>query len=928
MKINKLPKDTTAKNDGEIIYSEDGQHLTRISRQDFLKGYGGGGKGGDGGLQYFQETEHALTGSVIYNGLSDQTLDETIYNVKYEHEWSTGMDQPYQSLEWGRINGVVSGTGYSYGAFCGHAPIYDPNYETWMGGSFPRIDGFGEYHEGTAPTEDEWHQAFTGETPGNFKQYTLTSLGCLFKKTNPGVTYIFNVWLPPTWGDYEAGSKHSNWQSSGTDWKLVTVMACETETPTYEIYSCKNWHDGNTRSGVVDAPLPPQYPAGDGSDSAAFLQALSAYVADEDEELSELLDELSGYPDHSSGRYQDVRYGLCPPYDGHFVKFLSADNYDWHNDPIESARPRTESQIGALTSPVSYYDISDPGKFQLLASGSGANVISDMNWPANLAQTITYRGKTYHMAYAYNKYFFEDRVVSFGEPSYNNFGDTTTFAIPQPYYLPYRGGRYKTNGDYAHFAFGLGSLSDPEVDEQKDFGAFKIIVAAMESVIPTGYYSGIKRQDPTALFVGAVNANGDNPTGSVDIFGNSNFNGGGSGGGGGGGTLIDVQVDGVSKVNGDTAYVQTGSGELQRYLWREQRTTWDSTNLRWNTELVALPDVGDNSGDKYIPVPDVEVLYLGNWGGGFYNSGTGELLLGQYQWRGINGQGQSYNSTDDIKVKLGNRLLFDNTTRVLSVDDTGIIDGAEDIPVDDYWIRAIPQQGGGYELEFMAQFDSSYFDVQRSSSTPYHPYITLKNAARPKTYTAGTGIDVNGLVISVNDDNGAITNMPTFLQNTSTNQTIYPKGTTGTIYSIGAIYPNVQQYSLIGVWHIDAIVKIPTNQYVPTRDNEFIDIWLMKNPGGASGDYESESIMSLYEKPRTRIMVRDYEDDDYIVAHVSGTIASDQNSPLWVCASHNTNIGASTPGTPVNITGVESFVRAYKLNTNGANYIVYPTSAT
>lgn len=916
MKINKLPKDTTAKNDGEIIYSEDGQHLTRISRKDFLKGYGGGGKGGDGGLQYFQETEHALTGSVIYNGLSDQTLDETIYNVQYEHEWSTGMDQPYQSLEWGRINGVVSGTGYSYGAFCDHAPRYDPNYEAWMGGYFPQVLGFGEFHEGTAPTMDEWHQAYTGETPDNFKRYTLTSLGCLFKKTNPGVTYIFNVWLPPTWGDYEAGSQHSNWQSSGTDWKLVTVMACETETPTYEIYSCKNWQAGNTRAGVVDSPRPPKYPAGDGSDSAAFLQALSEYVANEDEELSKLLDEVSGYPDHSSGLYQDVTYELCPPYDGHFVKFLSADNYDWHNDPIESARPRTESQIGTLTSPVSYYDISDPGKFQLLASGSGANVISDMNWPANLAQTITYRGKTYHMAYAYNKYSFEDRVASFGEPSYNNFGDTATFAIPQPYYLPYRGGRYKANGDYAHFAFGLGSLSDPEVDEQKDFGAFKIIVAAMESVIPTVYYSGIKRQDPTALFVGAVNANGDSPTGSVDIFGNSNFNGGGSGGGGGVGTLIDVQVDGVSKVNGDTAYIQTGSGELQRYLWREQRTTWDSTNLRWNTELVALPDVGDNSGDKYIPVPDTEVLYLGNWGGGFYNSGTGELLLGSYKWRGINSQGQSYNSNDDIKVKLGNRLLFDNTTRVLSVDDTGIIDGAEDIPVDDYWIKAIPQQGGGYALSFRAQFDSSYFDVQRSSSTPYYPYITLKNAARPKTYTAGTGIDIDGTVISVDS---SVIPVQVYVQNKQDNCQIIPKGATGS-FSISAIYPgsNLKPTGAIntqGTWMLDAIIKIYSNQYQPLTDDECIDFWFGSNYY-VGQDFDNQSY-SHFDRPFKRVMMKDYVNDNYIYVHFNAIVESPySNSPIWLFGHNDSLLNSLSPAQGVRntITGVTVAMRGKKIS--------------
>lgn len=935
MKIKNLPKDTTAKNDGEIIYSEDGQHLVRMSRQDFLKGYGGGGKGGDGGLQYFQETEHALTGKVIWNGLSDNTLDGTQYGIPYQNSWLARdpvLDpNPYDAYEWGRVNGIVTGTGYTFGNLYGQA----------FGWGYTGND-----QEGDAPTVSAYRAACVGDTD---VLSSPTSFSYIFKKTNPGVTYMANLYLPPRWADYPEGQSHSTPSSENTDWKLITVLLCETERPTFELYRVRK---AKTREVPIDKPKPPEYPSGDGVIPEEVMEQIIELIGDEDSDISELItDDLAT---HSSGNYAYGEVWPVPPFDGQYIQYDKNEM-----DPWTANQPRSDADVGNMENPATWFDLSDSTKFELIAESATetAAVISDMGWAeesALIGGIYTYKGHNYYISFCrngipnpyvsghdwdYRNFGWTTKTGSrassdLNSRNWNNFGNSACFAIPGPYFLPYRGGRYKPDGGYQPICYGGTSpnqYAHPELAEQYYFGASKIIYALCEALIPTNYYSGLKRNDQTVFFVGADDADGNNPIATIDIMGNSTLNGGGSGSGGATGEVIsDVFVDGVSVKAEGKAYITSGSGKLQRYLLQERRTTWDSTNLRWNTELVALPDVGDNSGDKYIPVPDTEVLYLGNWGGGFYNSGTGELLLGQYQWRGINGQGQSYNSNDDIKVKLGNRLLFDNTTRVLSVDDTGIIDDVSDIPIDGKWIKLGHQTGSNVPfLTSGAVWNSSYFDVSIiGSGASAYPYITLKNAARPKTYTAGTGIDVNGLVISVNDDNGDITNMPTFLQNISTNQTIYPKGSTGTIYSIGAIYPNVQQYSLIGVWHIDAIVKIPTNQYVPTRDNEFIDIWLMKNPGGASGDYESESIMSLYEKPRTRIMVRDYEDDDYIVVHVSGTIASDQNSPLWVCASHNTDIGASTPGTPVNITGVESFVRAYKLNTNGTNYIVYPTSTT
>ena len=936
MKINKLPKDTTAKNDGEIIYSEDGQHLTRISRQDFLKGYGGGGKGGDGGLQYFQETEHALTGKVIWNGLSDNTLDGTQYGIPYQNGWlardPVWDPNPYDTYEWGRVNGIVTGTGYTFGNLYGQA----------FGWGYT-----GNYQEGYAPTVSAYRAACVGDTD---VLSSPTSFSYIFKKTNPGVTYMAMIRRPPRWADYPEGQSHSTPSSKNTDWKLITVLLCETERPTFELYRVRK---AKTREVPIDKPKPPEYTSGDGVIPEEVMEQIIELIGDEDSDISELItDDLAT---HSSGNYAYGEVWPVPPFDGQYIQYDKNEM-----DPWTANQPRSDADVGNMENPATWFDLSDSTKFELIAESATetAAVISDMGWAeesALIGGIYTYKGHNYYISFCrngipnpyvsghdwnYRNFGWTTKTGSrassdLNSRNWNNFGNSACFAIPGPYLLPYRGGRYKPDGGYQPICYGEtppNQYSHPESAEQYYFGAGKIIYALCEALIPTNYYSGLKRNDQTVFFVGADDADGNNPIATIDIMGNSTLNGGGSGSGGATGEVIsDVFVDGVSVKAEGKAYITSGSGELQRYLLQERRTTWDSTNLRWNTELVALPDVGDNSGDKYIPVPDTEVLYLGNWGGGFYNSGTGELLLGQYQWRGINGQGQSYNSNDDIKVKLGNRLLFDNTTRVLSVDDTGIIDGAEDIPVDDYWIKAIPQQGGGYALSFRAQFDSSYFDVQRSSSTPYYPYITLKNAARPKTYTAGTGIDVNGLVISVNDDNGDITNMPTFVQNHTTNKGISPKGNPDTSYSsihdICAIYPS-GAYSMVGVWHIEAIVKIPTNQYTPTNDNECIDIWISKNPSGIA-EYDDDTTVSMFEKPRTRIMVRDYSDDDYIYAKVEGVMANDTaNVPIWVCASHNTDIGATTPGTSATITGVEVVMRAYKLNTNGSGYIITPPSST
>ena len=266
MKINSFPDNANPKDSDLIITSTDGIHMSKTTRKEFLKGYGGGGKGGEGSLQYFTETEHALTGSVRYNGLSDETLDETVYAMQNENSWFDEQSVP-RDFVWGRLNGAVTGVGYTYGE------VYNAVLDAYY-------DGSAQAQEGDAPTAQDYYYSVLGHENGNLQAFNY-----IFKKTNPGLTYFVNVCLPPRWADYTEGSTHTKPSSQNSDWDFWTLMFCETEQPTFELYQPIRPED---RPIIIDYP-DASHPAGDGQFSQAIINAIDTYLATDDPDTADLL---------------------------------------------------------------------------------------------------------------------------------------------------------------------------------------------------------------------------------------------------------------------------------------------------------------------------------------------------------------------------------------------------------------------------------------------------------------------------------------------------------------------------------------------------------------------------------------------------------------------------------------------------------------